>query len=587
VRDNFHKEEGEEMLKMKKSLMILLAAALVIVSACSNTNNTGGSKDSSKQSTNQVSSSNQTDSSTLADPFGKYEEPITISIGIEVDPTDTSLPSGDSPTNNQYTRNIKENLNIDVEHAFTASPANYKQKVSLSIASNDLPDAMIVGPVELRQLYEAGQLEDLTDVYNNYASPTIKRIIESTGGLALEAVTFDGKIMAIPGVQLQADGVHTLWLRKDWLDKLNLDPPQTVEDLVKVARAFVEQDPDGNNKKDTIGLAGPDSSGKLYANFLESSNNVYGFDGIFAAFNSYPGYWLEEDGKAVYGSLQPETKEALAQLRSMYADGLIDQEMGVREESSESIISGNTGMFFAPWWMGYGPLGEAITVNPEANWQAYALPLDGSGKYSPHMSTPSSSFVVVRKGYEHPEAVMKMQNNLLAQEGAATFDPSKGGPAFYPLRLVFAPADETEYEVKALREVMAGTKTAEDFKDKPEYKLLYSDAQVIKNVKLEPYDNLDIQHWNTSDLGVWKRAYSLLVGGTPLVDNDINGVYSVAYAQTKTMESRWVNLKKLEDETFLKIVMGVAPLDTFDQFVKDWKNQGGDQITSEVSELVK
>ncbi len=575
------------MFKMKKNLMILLAIMLLFVSACGNNNNQGSSKDSTSSTSNQASSSNPSNASTAADPFGKYEKPITISIGIEIDPTDTSLPSGDTPSDNQYTRNIKENLNIEVEHAFTASAANYKQKVSLAIASNDLPDAMIVGPVELRQMYEAGQLEDLTDVYNDYASPTIKRIIESTGGLALEAVTFDGRIMAIPSVQLQADGVHTLWVRKDWLDKLNLNPPRTVEELEAVARAFVEQDPDGNNKKDTIGLAGPDTSGKLYANFLESTNNLYGFDGIFAAYNAYPGYWLEDGGKAVYGSILPETKEALAQLRKMYADGLIDQEMGVREKSSESVISGQTGMFFAPWWMGYGPLGDAITTNPEANWQAYALPLDGSGTYSPHMSTPSSRFVVVRKGYEHPEAAMKLQNNLLAQEGAATFDPSKGGPGYYPLRLVFAPADETEYEVLALREVMAGSKTAEDFKDKPEYKLLYTDAQMIKDVKLEPYDNLDIAHWNTADMGLWKRAYSLLVGGSPLVDTDINGVYSVTYAQTKTMESRWVNLKKLEDETFLKIVMGVAPLDTFDQFVKDWKSQGGDQITSEVTELVK
>ncbi|PAF13043.1 hypothetical protein CHH61_24855, partial [Shouchella clausii] len=79
--------------------------------------------------------------------------------------------------------------------------SNYDQKVSLAIASNDLPDAMIVGPVELRQMYEAGQLADLTEVYEQYASPAIKRILESTNGLAKESVTFDGKMMAIPSVQ--------------------------------------------------------------------------------------------------------------------------------------------------------------------------------------------------------------------------------------------------------------------------------------------------------------------------------------------------------------------------------------------------
>lgn len=71
------------------------------------------------------------------------------------------------------------------------------------------------------------------------------------------------------------------------------------------------------------------------------------------------------------------------------------------------------------------------------------------------------------------------------------------------------------------------------------------------------------------------------------MQQDYNKVYSLLYSQTRTMESRWSNLKKLEDETFLKIIMGAAPLDTFDTFVSDWKKQGGDKITEEVKEYVK
>jgi putative aldouronate transport system substrate-binding protein len=52
------------------------------------------------------------------------------------------------------------------------------------------------------------------------------------------------------------------------------------------------------------------------------------------------------------------------------------------------------------------------------------------------------------------------------------------------------------------------------------------------------------------------------------------------------MESRWVNLRKLEDETFLRIIMGAAPLETFDTFVENWKRQGGDQITQEVKDAL-
>lgn len=564
----------------RKSLLFLLF--LLIFAACSNDDT--ASDPSTENDTDNEENTNV--SSEPADPFGAYDETITIAIGQEVDPSDTSLQDGDTPLDNQYTRHVKENLNIEVEHAFTASPSNYDQKVSLAIASNDLPDAMVVGPVELRQLVEADQIADLTDVYENYASPAIKEIIDSSNGLAMENVTFDGKIMAIPNSQASADGVHNLWIRQDWLDNLGLEPPETVEDLKEVARAFVEEDPDGNGQDDTIGLAGPDTSGKLYANFIESTNNLYGFDGIFSALHAYPGYWIEGDnGKAVYGSILPETKEALAVLRDMYSEGLIDQEMGVREDSGESIVSGNTGMFFGPFWMPYASLTDAVTNNPEANWQSYALPLDANGEYTPHLSTTTTQFVVVRKDYEHPEAAMKILNNLLANE--SEFDPSKGGPGYYPLRLVYAPADEMEVTTVALREVLAGTKEPEDFYDMPAYKLLKSDVDTIHEVKLEPYDNTDIQYWDLENLGQWTRAYSALVGTAPQVDTEVKGVRSLIYSQTETMEDRWVNLKKLEDETFLKIIMGTEPLDSFDQFVENWKSQGGERITEEVQEVVE
>ncbi len=559
---------------MKHSLpRIVLIVILLLMSACTSTTEN-----------NQETSQTVT---TAPDPFGKYEEPVSIRIATEVEPN-KSLLEGETLLDNQYTRNIKERLNIVVEYAFKASSAfDYQQKVSLAIASNDLPDAMIVGPIELKEMYEADQLADMTDVYNDYASPVIKKIVEGTEGEALNSVTFDGKLMAIPNVQLQADGIHLLWIRKDWLEKLNLSPPQTIDQLEAVARAFVEQDPDGNGAADTIGLAGPSLDGRLYADFLHSTNNLYGFDGIFAAYNAYPGYWLEKDGKALYGSIQPEMKEALGKLRDLYLAGLIDPEMAMRKSPADPIVSGKTGMFFGPWWAPYGPVGEAVRHDPEANWQAYALPLDRNGEYRPHTSTSTSRFVVVRKGYEHPEAAMKIVNNLVLGESQGVFTTDRG-PTEYPLRMTFAPQDETEYEVEALRQVLAKTRTAQDYIDKSEYKLLYYDAGNIHLVKAEPYDQYDIQYWNTQqNWAMWIRAYALMVGGSPLVDNRIHGVPSITYSQTKTMESRWGILQKLEDEAFLKIIMGMAPLDTFDDFVEKWIEQGGAAIIQEVAELIE
>ncbi|SFK94651.1 putative aldouronate transport system substrate-binding protein [Paenibacillus sp. 1_12] len=568
------------MRKTQKSIQISIAAMLIVITACSNTNS---NNEQPKAAVNTPNSG--TTASVAADPFGKYEKPVTINIGKSIDPSDKSLPSGDTPESNQYTRYVKEQLNIESKMIWQAAQGkDYDQKVNLSIASNDLPDTMIVNDTQLRQMVKAGQLADLTETYNKFASPAIKSIIETTKGLATKNVTFNGKLMALPNVTTESDMVHLMWIRKDWLDKLGLQVPKTIDELEKVAKAFVEQDPDGNGKADTIGITGPQSGGLTNANFVIPNNNNYGFDPIFSAYHAYPGFWLKgSDGKSIYGSITPETKEALSKLRDLYAKGLIDREMSVRKDASELIKAGKSGIWFGMWWGGYGPLGDAIKNDPQANWQAYSVPLDAKGEFTPHMGTPSNQFVVVRKGYEHPEAAMKMVNLLLRDE--AKFDV-KVQIANYPLRLVFAPMDEMDVTLKMLKEVLAGTKKPEEL-DIPGYKLLKADAENVKKVKLEPYDKVDIQYWNpNADLGVWKRMYSTFVGVAAL-QQPYKKTYSVTYSQTKTMEGKWATLDKLEKETFLKIIMGAAPLDTFDQFVQDWKKQGGDQITTEVDEAAK
>jgi putative aldouronate transport system substrate-binding protein len=568
------------MRRTAKSIQIALASMLIVITACSNSNT---AKEEPKASTNTP---NTGTSSTAAEPFGKYDKPVTITIGKSVDASDKSLPSGDTPENNQYTRYVKENLNIESKIAWQAAPGkDYDQKVNLSIASNDLPDTMVVTDAQLRQMVKAGQLADLTEVYNKFASPTVKSIVETTKGLATKAVTFNGKMLAIPNVTADSDMVHIMWIRKDWLDKLNLQVPKTVDDLEKVAKAFVEQDPDGNGKADTIGITGPQSGGLINANFIAPNNNNYGFDPVFSAYHSYPGFWLKgSDGKTVYGSIQPEAKEALAKLRDFYAKGLIDKEMSVRKDATELIKNGKSGIYFGLWWAGgYGPLADAIKNDPKANWQAYAVPLDAKGEFTPHMGTPSNQFVVVRKDYEHPEAAMKMLNLLLRDESKFDVKVNIGN---YPLRIVFAPMDEMSVSFNMLKELLAGTKQPADL-DIPGYKLLKADAENIKKVKKEPYDKYDIQYWDpNADIGAWKRLYSTFVGVSPL-QQPFKKTYSLTYSQTKTMEGKWATLDKLEKETFLKIIMGAAPLDTFDQFVQDWKKQGGDQITAEVDEASK
>lgn len=525
------------------------------------------------------------------DPYGKYDQPLTL-VTVRTYETTEKLPAGDSPENNQYTRYVKDTLNIDTKYAWTAASADFDAKVNLAIASNDLPDAMVVNLAQFTQLVNNDQVADLTDVYNQYASPAVRQMMDSSKGIALKAVTFNGKIMGIPSLTVPDDGYQLLWVRKDWLDKLGLEVPRTMDDVEKVAQAFVEKDPGGNGAGKTIGLIGPANNGLIHADFLQPTNGNFAFDPVFFSYHAYPGFWVKgADGKATYGSLLPETKTALAKLADLYKKGLIDPQMGVRKDNAEPITGGQAGMFFGEWWNGYWPLPDAVKNNPKANWQAYAVPLDDKGVWNPHQGTPATSFVVVRKGYEHPEAAMKIVN--LFNRDESKMDMSVGSNTDEVLRLPQAMYDEGEVTYKAMMDVLMGKAKPEDYAD-PKYdvyKLLKDDVAKIGTAKLAPFDNMDIQYWDTKST-VWSRSYSILDGDgaiyNPIGGKDkVNIVYSMTYAPTPLVATKWANLQALESAVFLKIILGTEPIDSFDKFVTDWKAQGGDALTAEIQASIK
>ena len=125
----------------------------------------------------------------------------------------------------------------------------------------------------------------------------------------------------------------------------------------------------------------------------------------------------------------------------------------------------------------------------------------------------------------------------------------------------------------------------EDDVDFSTHKLLKNDMDAIKVLKKEPYDDYRLKYWDlTSDIASTNlpRLISFMVGERPFVEEGYEEVYSTYYGQTKSMEMYWSNLKKMEDETFAKIIMGQSSVDSFDEFVSNWKSQGGDKILEEI-----
>lgn len=513
-------------------------------------------------------------------PFGKYKEPVTVEIVQSINPTIT-MPEGDTATDNYYTRFIKDNLNVDISVKWSSASSDFNEKLNLAIASNDLPDIMVVNEQQFRKLAQSDMLEDLTPYYDTYACDIIKQNVDSTGGKALEQASYDGKLLGVPNVQVEADGYALMWIRQDWLDKLGLEAPKTIAELETVAQAFVDNKLGGEN---TIGILGPTANGRVYNTFL-SINNQNNLDGIFQAFQSYPGFWVEgEDSKVVYGSTMPETKEALAELNKLYAAGALDQELGVRKDADEAWKSGKAGILFSPWWHGYN-VKDALANDPTTEWKAYAAPLAADGQWYPKLGGVGGSYCVVRKGYEHPEVAIMLNNFLRANEGKFQNDTNLDA-GYYPGRVVITPLDENSVSVRALQAKMKG-EPVEEF-DPLNYKLLESDLSFVEECLQAPYDDLGIENWNTEPTG-FGRLYSLLMGSAAVEEATeagiVNKIYSVTYTQTDTMEKKWTNLEKKENETFLKIIIGEEPLDAFDTFVEEWKAEGGDEILKEVQAL--
>lgn len=557
------------MKKSFKVLAISLIAALSVTACSSN-------------STPNNSNTQPTDNAavgTPVDPFAKYEESVVVSLGRSIDPT-YKYEGSDTAEDNLYTRWLKDAYNIEVKHEWEASSSDYGQKVSLAIGSNDLPDTMLVDETQLRQMVKADQLADLTAVYEQHGTERLKQIYESNPGL-LEGVTFDGKLYALPETTLPS--APLTWIRKDWLDKLGLPEPKSLEDLENIAKAFVDNNMGGDN---TIGIVGTQQGGSLYSTFLSSGDHFLNFSSVFFAKDAYPGIWVtDSEGNAQYGTTTQETKDAILTLRDWYANGILDKEIGLRKSTQEVITSGQTGIFFGPWWSAYN-LMDAIKNDPEANWRPYAAPLNDAGEFNSNQTT-GSNYIVVKKSYKHPDAIIKMLNIHVneKQESYKTAVGKELTSQEIPLFLIMGHGDQLEYAVKTTQKVLTGELPLEEV-DKLNYGFTYELASHVKNVKTEPFDNYDIQYWDqVTDPDFFSHIYSHLNGGSTFVDAKINWTKSLATAQTKTMQTKWSNLKKLEDETLLKIIMGSAPIEEFDTFVEKWKQQGGDQITQEVNEL--
>ncbi|MDQ0115490.1 extracellular solute-binding protein [Paenibacillus harenae] len=511
-----------------------------------------------------------TEEAIYSDPgLTKYNPPIEISLVRNVNEDFSDLISnfpGETLEDNRWSRLYEDVLGIRVKYEWTAKDDLYYQKLGSALASGNIPDIVRVDAQQLRQLANEGLIQDLTEVYEQYAAPFTKDVLSQEGTGPFEAATIDGKLMAVPETAASVEGAQYLWIRTDWLGRLGLKPPNTMNDLLAISKAFTESDPDGNGKHDTFGLA--------LTQYLWDP--VMGALDFMAGYGAYPNIWLEDDtGKLVNGAVQPEVKQALAVLQRMYHGGQIDPEFALKDGRKEKalIAEGKIGIMYGEQW-GSFVVQPSYEKDSDADWQPYPIVSDTGKLAKVPLRFATNQFLAVKKGVKHPEAIVKMINLHLEKNWGVTAEFEKYYSTPYP---AWQLSPVTPFPLLKNYEAFL---QLEEFRTTGDEAVLHDEAKAIrKNIDAYRTRN-DITGWG------WERIYGP------------HGVYSIfrqyeknnqllfesfVGVPTEAIIEKQSILDELKNKTFMNIILG-RPIEEFDRFVEEWHRLGGTEMTAEVNE---
>ncbi len=207
-------------------------------------------------------------------------------------------------------------------------PDDLETKLNLVLASGGRPDIIQYEEdgTEVK-LAEGGVLYAVNKSFT--AAPNLAKY--GAGGIWDSMRFADGNIYSVP-IRTQAVEYVPIY-RQDWLQKLGMTIPTTLDQYLKVADAITNRDPDGNGKKDT------------YAFGAFGVGNIKNFHHLFGAYGVLPPSWHVVDGHLQNDAILPGAKQALQFINKLYTMGVIDPEFVTDKEAryKEKVMSGMFG----------------------------------------------------------------------------------------------------------------------------------------------------------------------------------------------------------------------------------------------------
>ncbi|MGN7310951.1 sugar ABC transporter [Alkalicoccobacillus gibsonii] len=547
---------------MNKLIKLSLLASVLTIAACSN--NDSASKESKLE---PVSSADELPE--------KFEEPVNLSL-IKHVTGDILFKDGETIHDNVHTKWAKDTFNIDLDYLWTTSGPDdtFDTKLQLSLSANEeLPSIISIRSSITQDLIDSGRVMEVGEIFDKYASESWKSAIEDDPN-SWDAFTRETGRYAIPILDFKMNNDVVLYIRQDWLDKLGLDGPETMDDIEEVMDAFVNEDPSGTGET-TYGFA--TGFGNNFNTWMSTSEWVFG------AYGAMPNQWNQaEDGSLVYGSVQPEMKQGLERMKEWMDKGYIHPESGLWDERKavELFTSGRAGIIAGPHWMPDWPLSELLQNVDDAEYVPYEIPTgpDGlAGRSSGVQSSNGAIMINANATEEEIQAFFVYQNYLFDHYA----NPEEGSEFEYGFAEgydYFIEGDEVSYRnIDDGSPMIVPDKYTITF-DGARIPSLYINTLADFSRGKEPETPYEKKLNLVFPEGAWDAARIVVDGQDKQILSMFTG------PPTPTMLSKSETINRMLSESYTKMVYGELDINEFDSIVEKWKTQGGDEITSEVNE---
>ncbi|NYD67055.1 extracellular solute-binding protein [Agromyces atrinae] len=331
----------------------------------------------------------------------------------------TNAPSGD----NEIHTALEEIAGVTLDITWVPN-SSYLDKTNITLAGDDIPHVMVVqgkDPGFVRNA-QAGAFWELSEYLPDYPN------LATTLPEVQKAASINGEVY---GVFRARDGMRAaVILRKDWLQNLGLEVPKTTDDLYEVAKAFTQNDPDGNGADDTYGLIIPKWPGAI------GSNSPYD---VIETWHGAGNRWTERDGELVPSFTTDEWLEAVDYEKRLVDEGLVNPDYATFDSANwnEPFLNGKGGIIIDVHSRA-GVLMSLLKESDPDSFQNYVEitgNLEGpDGVLHAHPTTGYSGFLAIPKTNVRTEAelraVLEVLNNMNSTEAGALLNNGIEGTTY-------------------------------------------------------------------------------------------------------------------------------------------------------------